>query len=200
MSVSGISGSSFFAGYGSSSVQNKFQQIQQGFQQLGQDLQSGNLTQAQSDFSSLEQLLPSQLQSATTGAQSGSQTSNPLLQAVSQLGQDLQSGNLSAAQSDFATLQQDLQQQQQGTNAVHGHHHHHGGGGAQGAGQQNEQNAIATLFGTLGQDLQSGNLTAAQQTYSTLQQDFQQFAGGASSGAGASSSSTSGTTSLNVSA
>ncbi|MGB2592422.1 MAG: hypothetical protein WBG02_01325 [Candidatus Acidiferrum sp.] len=194
MSVSGISGSSFFAEIGSSNVQNKFQQIQQGFQQLGQDLQSGNLSQAQSDFSALEQLLPSQLQTSATSTQGGAQASNPLSQTLTQLGQDLSSGNLTAAQSDFATLQQDIQQQQ-GTNSIHPHHLHHGG--AHGGGQQNQQNSIATLFGTLGQDLQSGNLTAAQQTYSTLQQDFQQFAGSGSSGIG---SSTAGSTSLNVSA
>ena len=36
----------------------KPQQIQQGFQVLGQDLQSGNLSQAQTDFASLQQLIP----------------------------------------------------------------------------------------------------------------------------------------------
>jgi hypothetical protein len=66
MSVSGILGSSFFAGLNSTAVQNKFQQIQKGFQQLGQDLQSGNLSQAQNDFSSLKQLPPSQEQNAAT--------------------------------------------------------------------------------------------------------------------------------------
>jgi hypothetical protein len=54
MSVTGISGSNLFAAYNSSG-QNKLQQIQQGFQQLGQDLQSGNLSQAQSEFSALKQ-------------------------------------------------------------------------------------------------------------------------------------------------
>jgi hypothetical protein len=196
MSIAGILGSSIFAGFGSSGAQNKFQHIQQGFQQLGQDLQSGNLAQAQSEFSTLEQLLPSQLQTSATNAQSGARTTNPVSQALSRLGKDLSSGNLTAAQSDFTTLQQDLQQQQ-GANSVHPHHHHHGGGGGA-SGQQGTQNTLATLFGTLGQDLQAGNLTAAQQTYSTLQQDFLQFAGG--SGSFSTGSSTSGTTSLNVSA
>ena len=144
MSVSGISGSNFFAGYNSTPVQNKFRQIQQGFQQLGQDLQSGNLSQAQSDFS---------------------------------------------------TLQQDLKQLQE---AGGGHHHHARPENSQASSQQS---GVPSLFASLGQALQSGNLTAAQQTYSTLQQDFLQFSGGAtSSGAGGSNTSTSGTTSLNVSA
>jgi outer membrane protein assembly factor BamD (BamD/ComL family) len=182
-----------FAAYNSSG-QNKFQQIQQGFQQLGQDLRAGNLSQAQSEFSALQQLLPSQLQTTANTTQSGAQTSNPVAQAISQLGQDLNSGNLTAAQSDFTTLQQDIQQQQ--ATGGGGHHHHFHAGNSQSSGQQN---GIASLFASLGQALQSGNLTAAQQTYSTLQQDFQQFSGGATGSPGASTS-TSGTTSLNVSA
>ena len=53
--------------------------------------------------------------------------------------------------------------------AKHAHHHHQGGGGG-GA------SAISQLMQELGQDLQTGSLSAAQQAYSTLQQDFQQFA------------------------
>jgi hypothetical protein len=193
MSVSGILGSLLGAG-SSTPVQNRFQQINQDFQQLGQDLQSGNLSQAQSEFSALQQLLPSQQQNVA-GTQSGSQASNPIAQAVSQLGQDLQSGNLTAAQSDFTTLQQDLQQQGAGSGSVHPHRHHFGGGSQ----TSSQQSGVASLFASLGQALQSGNLTAAQQTYSSLQQDFLQFSGGATGSAGASTS-TSGTTSLNVSA
>lgn len=194
MSVLGILGSSFLAGGISSGTQNKFQQIQQGFQQLGQDLQTGNLSQAQNDFSTLEQLLPSQLQTFARSTQAGAQTTSPLSQALKQLGQDLSSGNLTAAKSDFAALQQDVLQQ--GANAAHLRHHHHGG--VSSFGGQNQQNSISSLFGTLGQDLQAGNLTAAQQTYSTLQQDFQEFAG--TGGSTTSGGATSGTTSLNVSA
>jgi len=67
---------------------------------------------------------------------------------------------------------------------VHHHHHHHGGGGSQ-------QNAISQMFQQLGQDLQSGQLSAAQQAYGSLQQEFQQFAAtngvaAAQGGAGAS--------------
>ncbi len=164
MSVSGISSSSFFAGLNSTSVQSKFKQVQQDFQQLGQDLQSGYLTKAQSDFSALQKLLPSQ-QSVTVPAQTGSQASNPISQAISQLAQDLQSGNLSAAQSDFATLQKDVQQR-----AVAGHHHHHLHAGDSQASAQ--QTGPATLFGDLGREPQSGNLTAAQQTYNAFAAGF----------------------------
>jgi len=208
MSVSGISSSNFFAAYNPAAPQNKVQQLRQDFQQLGQDLQSGNLSQAQSDFSALQQLLPGQTQSGasstgatqnTTSAANSSPTGNPVSQAVAQLGADLKAGNLSAAQSDFTTLQQDLQQQ--GGVSTHRFHHHHGGPILEG--QNGQQNSPATLFGDLGQELQSGNLTAAQQTYSTLQQDFLQFIGGtgsSSSSAGSSAGSTASSASLNVSA
>ena len=188
MSVSGILGSLFGAA-SSTPAPNRFQQIKQDFKQLGQDLQSGNLSQAQSDFSALQQLLPSQQQGASTTTQAASQSANPISQAISELAQDLKSGNLTAAQSDFSTLQQDVQQQE-GTGA--GHHHHR----AESA--SNQQSAISSLFASLGQSLQSGNITAAQQTYSSLQQDFLQFSGAATS-TGVNSSSTSGSSPLNVS-
>jgi hypothetical protein len=83
------------------------------------------------------------------------------------LAQDLQSGNLSGAQQDFSTIQQDIQSQGGG-------HHHHSYLQDSSAAQQNP---IAQLFSELGQALQSGNLSAAQQAYTTLQQDFQSASG-----------------------
>src|SRR5580693_4758924 len=139
-------------------------------QQLGKDLQSGNLSQAQNDFSTLQQLLPSQQQNAAAVAQSTTQSTSPVSQTFAQLAQDLKTGNLSAAQSDFSTLQQDFRQ-----GAVTGHRHHHQH--AESSQATAQQSGPATLFGDLSQELQSGNLTAAQQTYSPLQQDFLQFTG-----------------------
>jgi hypothetical protein len=152
MSVSGILSSNLF-NYQSQSVNNN-QQFKQDFAQLGQDLQSGNLTAAQSDMSTLEQLKPQ----ATTSTQN-----NPVAQAFNQLSQDLQSGNVSAAQQDYTTIQQDIQKHVSQT-----HHHHHGSGGG-------ESSQISQLFQQLGQDLQSGNLSSAQNAYATLQQDLQQL-------------------------
>ena len=59
MSVSGISSSNLFDS--NQSVQNNMQKFRQEFQQLGQDLQSGNLSAAQSDFATLPQLSPQNL-------------------------------------------------------------------------------------------------------------------------------------------
>jgi hypothetical protein len=151
------------------------QQFKQGFEQLGQDLLHGNFSQAQSDFTSLQQLIPGGQQNSLLSPASATQSGNPLATAVSQLAQDLKSGNPTAAQSDFAAVQQDLQQAGSQAGAAHGHHHrrHHGGGESSQSGAQ--QDPISTLFGQLGHDLQSGNLSAAQQAYSSLQQDLQRF-------------------------
>jgi len=103
MSIAGIaSSSSLFQNSVVQQTQNRFQQIQSQFQKLGQDLQSGNLTQAKSDFATLTQELPggthSNGSSATSATAGASSNSNPILQAFQSLGQDLQSGNLTAAQ------------------------------------------------------------------------------------------------------
>jgi outer membrane protein assembly factor BamD (BamD/ComL family) len=163
MSVSGISSTSL---YNTQSTQNNLQQIQQTFQQLGQDLQSGNLSAAQSDFATLQKLVP---QSSST---SSSQSNSPIAQAFSQLAKDLQSGNLSAAQQDYTTIQQDFQNQatQGQTQATEGHHHHHGGGSS-------GSNDITQLLDDLGQSLQSGDLSSAQSAFTTLQQALTQNTG-----------------------
>ena len=158
MSASGISSS--FLSYNNLTIQNNKQQFQQEFQQLGQDLQSGNISAAQQDFVTLQQIAP---QSNST---SSTQSSSPLVQAFKQLAQDLQSGNLSAAQQDYTQIQQDYQSQATQGQSAHGHHHHHGGGGG--------SSEISQLFDQLGQALQSGNLSSAQQLYSTLEQGIQQ--------------------------
>ncbi len=163
MSVSGISSSSLFELLGAETAKSQKRQLQQEIQQHGKDLSAGNLSAAQADFATLQKDAPQ-----TTSA-SSSQNSNPIAQAFQQLAQDLQSGNLSAAQQDFSTIQQDAQTQGSG----HHHHHAHSSSGAQ-------QNPIAELFSELGQALQSGNLSAAQQAYTTLQQDFQSASSGGS--------------------
>lgn len=160
MSTSGITSNLF----------TSIEQFQQDFQQLGADLQSGNTSAAQSDFVTLQNdLQQTSSTSASTAASTSTSPSSPLAQAFSQLGQDLQSGNLSAAKKDYATIQQDMQSQ---VSQMHHHHHHHSGG--------SEQTQASQLFAQLGQDLQSGDLTSAQSDFSSLQQVLQ---GGSSSGA-----------------
>jgi hypothetical protein len=129
MSIIGILSSNLFAAgaaHHTQSSQNNpsnFEQIKTEFQQLGQDLKSGNLQGAQQDLTNLQQDLQ-QISSQQVGghhhhhhpaenlqsSSTSSQQSNPIVQAFSALAQDLQAGNLSGAQSAFATLHNDLQQ------------------------------------------------------------------------------------------
>jgi len=193
MSISGIS-SSLLQAYNPGAQQTKFQQFQQEFLKLGQDLQSGNLSQAQGDFATLQQNAPagSPLAASSTSASSAS-SSSTISQEFNQLAQDLQSGNLSAAQSDYSNIQQTAQQNGlQGTQGHH-HHHHHSSDSSQ------SSSAISQAFSQLGQDLQSGNLQSAQQVYASMQQNFQQFSAlGGSTPASSSSAATPGSINITV--
>ena len=141
-----------------------FQQIEQGFQKLGSDLNAGNLTAAQSDIAALQPFMPQSTANVSTSATSGGTVS----QAFSKLSGDVQSGNLTAAQQDYATLQQDIENQ-------HMRHHHHHSGGSSGS-NANMSTSVSQIMQQLGQQLQAGNLSAAQAAYATLQQDLQQYA------------------------
>jgi outer membrane protein assembly factor BamD (BamD/ComL family) len=198
MSISGIANTALSslltATQSAQNGQGNFQQIQSEFQQLGQDLQAGNLSQAQQDYATLSQNFPN-AQSATTTTMANS--SNPIAQAFAALSQDLQNGNISGAQQDYATIQQDFQQQQQqGSGQVHHHHHHHAGGGG---GQQGSQ--VSQALNSLATALQAGNLSSAQTAFAALQQDLEQFSTGSDAGSTSGTSSSSPQTSgsgLNV--
>lgn len=177
MSITGILSSNLF---NAQSAQTTAQKLKQEFQQLGQDLQSGNLSAAQSDFAALQQNAP-QAGAASSSAQSG----NPVTQAFQQLAQDLKAGNLTAAQQDYSTIQQDFK-----TQAAQGqtqHPRHLRGTGSSGN-SEGQPNSVTQLFSQLGQALQAGNLTLAQTAYTSLQADFQQFAQSNGLQSGASSS------------
>ena len=73
-------------------------------------------------------------------------------QEFQQLGTDLKSGNLTAAQADFAALQK-LQ--------------------PSGSSSTSSSNPITQDFNQLAADLKAGNTTAAQQDFTKLQQDYQ---------------------------
>jgi hypothetical protein len=160
MSVSGILSSSF--------LQNQLSAVsspyKQDMQKLSQDLQSGNLSAAQSDFATLQAAFsPPASSTVSTPSTSGASTSNPVAQAFNQLGTDLESGNLSAAQKDLSTVQQDL-------HTSHFSHRINGGGGNSGG-----QNSLFQDINPGGPNLTATNL-AAQQAYATLEQQLQQSA------------------------
>ena len=143
--------------------QVRAQSIQNEFQRLGQDLEAGNLTKAQGDFSVLSQNVSSPLQSNTA-----------LAQAFNSLGTALQAGNLPAAQQAYASLQADVQQPGSGH-----HQHRHHGGTSSGSVNSSTGGSLSDLFSSLGTALQAGNLSAAQTAYATLSQGFQQISLGA---------------------
>ena len=153
MSTSSISSSLFNA-----NILSQLQQFQSQFAQLGQDLSSGSMNAAETDFITLQ----NDLAQATSTITSTSQSNNPIAQAFNKLSTDLQSGNLSASQSDYATIQKDFQSQ---SSQMH-HHHHHGSGGSQ-------DSQVSSLLNQLGQALQSSNLSGAQADFAALQQLFQ---------------------------
>ena len=105
MSVSGISGSTPI--YQPPAQDTSFRTA---FQQLTSAIGSGDLQAAQSAYASL-----SNLQQGT--GQSGSQ--GPMAQFLSSIGNDLNSGSITSAQSNLATFQK-----------AHGGGHHHGAQGA----------------------------------------------------------------------
>jgi outer membrane protein assembly factor BamD (BamD/ComL family) len=173
MSVAGISASNLYE----AGLQTNSQQQQQAvFQELEEALESGNLTQAQQDYAALTQ--------NSSSAQTTSSSS--VAQAFSALGQALQSGNLTGAQQAFTSVQQDVQ-------SVSGSVHAHGHSGHFSRGQNN---SASQDLSALGQDLQSGNLSAAQQAFTALEQEFQVYG----SNGDASSASTITPASVNVTA
>lgn len=127
-------------------LQNQYLQVRNQFKQLGQDLQAGNLTKAQSDFVTLSQAAASQLGG-----------SSPIAQALNNVGKALQSGDLSGAQQAFSPVAK------VGASAV-SHHSHVPPMGAK----------LTQGLDQLGQALQSGNLSAAQQAFAAVQQLWQQ--------------------------
>ena len=131
-----------------SNIQRHYQQVRSEFQQLGQDLQNGNLSGAQTDFVTLSQ---------SVAVQYGS--NSPVAKTLNTIGQALQSGNLSAAQQAFGSLPAGLV----GSGAAQ--HHAHSGA---------LHSKFQSVLEQLGQALQSGNLSAAEQAFSAVQQIWQQ--------------------------
>ena len=130
------------------SVQQNSQQVRSEFRQLGEDLQAGNLTQAQGDLVTL---------SRDASSQFGSHSS--IMKALDVIGQALQSGNVTAAQQAYSSLPIALV----GPTAVG-----HGQIGLM-------QGRFQTGLNHLGQMLQSGNLPAAQEAFAAVQQLWSQM-------------------------
>jgi hypothetical protein len=129
VSISAVSSTS---GLSQTDSQSSVNLLRQTFEQLASSLQSGNLTGAQKALSDLESLIQSNQSSSQTLIVHSTSTRNSTIQNdVAALGQALNFGDLSAAQSDFSRLVKDLQPagqdvapgQSVGSARHHGHHH-----------------------------------------------------------------------------
>ncbi len=98
-------------------LQDRRQQREQDFNQLGAALQSGDLASAQKAFAALQSLKPG----GQSDNNSGSTVSgaSAMSSDFANLGQALSAGNLTDAQDAFTKIQQDMQAHRGG------HHHHH---------------------------------------------------------------------------
>lgn len=144
--------------------------LQNDFATLGQALQSGDLTQAQSAFSQLQSDVQTGRQYGSAGAGAAAQAQDQYVssayaqrnaertaeQDYTQIGKDLQAGDLTNAQSAYSNLEQ-LVQAYPGPSGP----------------SSNTPTAIQSDFATLGQDLQAGNLTQSQGAFTQLQNDIQ---------------------------
>ena len=81
-----------------------------------------HLFSAQSDFAMLQAAFTAAGSTASTSSTSSTTSSNPLAQAFQQLSSDLQSGNITGAQKDYSTIQQDMQNEFSDHSHL-GHHH-----------------------------------------------------------------------------
>jgi hypothetical protein len=136
--ISGISNT----GNSMQTWQAMIQQRKQDFSQLASALQIGNLTGAQSAFSTLN----IQGQNTNTAVNSSSNSSNTISNDFAALEQALQSGDIGNAQSAFAQLQTDMQMQH---GSGHHHYHHHHGGANQDANGQNAASSTSLPAGNI---------------------------------------------------
>jgi soluble cytochrome b562 len=103
VTMSGLSINPLSSSYASYYSQEPISTATTSLQQLGQALQSGNLTAARAAFAGLQKTF--EVQTSLTQSSSW----NNIVGAVNKISQALDSGNLSAAQASYANLQQNLQ-------------------------------------------------------------------------------------------
>lgn len=144
-------GSGLIAGqdqYVSAQGQNPVEEALQDYAHLASDVQNGDLADAQSAYSSLQQLVQ---------AYQGPSSSNSTIQNdFAALGQDLQNGTVSATQSAFSQLQSDLE--------------------AAGPAQTRPLTPAQQVrqdYAQLASALQRGDLSGAQSAFGALQQALQ---------------------------
>jgi hypothetical protein len=122
--------------------------------QLLQDIESGNVSGAQKDLTTLNQQLGT--------SQSQSQSNSPLSTLLTSLNKDLGSGNISAAQSDVQNFFTSLENSSSATTAASD------ASNSTGNNSNSVSDPVKQDFLSLIQDVQSGNLQGAQSAYQKL--------------------------------
>ncbi len=181
MSIAGLSSNSVGA-WSQQTQPNPFQEVKQDFEQLAGALQSGDLSEAQSAYSSIQQVL--QGVQGTSNTNAGSNNPDTLQTDFATLGQALQSGNLTQAQSAFAQLENDFQANQPstgGAGAPAGQDQYVAGAQTQATAQETPAQQAQQDYTQLANALQAGSLTGAQSAFAALQQ-LVQPQGGSNSG------------------
>ena len=193
MSVSTVSTSTAAAsGQNQVNWRSNVKQGKQDFSQLLGALQSGDVSGAQQAFAAMQQLLPGfqttpQDSTASTGAASGNAVAAAVGTDFRALGMALNSGSLSGAKDAVSKLQQDAQTYRQEARLGHLEHAENvyksiRQSSADGAGAST--NPLGADMAALGQALQSGSMTSAQDAFAKLQQDLQQGAQSVQQGQG----------------
>lgn len=136
------------------------QQFGRAFQRLGQDLQWGSQSAAQSDFATQQQLQPQGSRAASP------RSNNPMAQGFSQLSKGLHAANPPPGRHGHTTFAQAMQ-----SPAAHGRHRHTRGSGR----SPRVTSEMSRPLDRVGTGLQSGDLSAAQNAFVPLQQAFQQL-------------------------
>ena len=203
MSVSGILSSVMSSVLSSQSAQtqstqNPRQQFQQEFQQLGSDLQSGNLSAAQTDFATLQQNAPAGSPLASAGTSS----------SLDDVGQQLDVEHVQSALAGSAvgkSFRRAIGFFHDPAGHAEPRRTHAPSSWRRWRSRWSERikrseriERDAGIPGNSGRRSNPGSLSNAQQAYTSLQQDFQQFATGGTTGQSGSSSTPSASISVNA--
>jgi hypothetical protein len=140
--------------------QNPIEEALQDYSQLANDIQNGDLTDADAAYSNLQQLVQ---------AYQGPSASNSTIQNdFTTLGQDIQAGNVTTTQSAFTQFQSDLQAAAQPASATT-------------TPTLTPAQQVQQDYAQLESALQSGNLSGAQSAFAALQQALQTQTGSTTS-------------------
>jgi hypothetical protein len=169
MSISALS-SNLITDLSQQQQRNPLQQLRQGFSQLANALQSGDLSGSQVAHSNLLTLLPDQQNGSTSGT--SSTPANATQNDFAKIGQALQSGDIGQAQAAFSQIQKNFQAARQASSTAQASEDQY-------VPSTSQQQALSLTqqvrqdYAQLSSSLQAGDLKGAQSAFASLQQALQ---------------------------